>query len=110
MIIMMELAGKGRACIPVGPKMVYLTEQNVFEKKKKSLTGPGQHQTCSHLIYARHINRYKYCLSFYAKCKHIGDGDAKILNAYTIMYICFICTLYSVCLTSILFNAIIMTI
>jgi len=55
---MKELTGEGRACIPVGltrPKMVYLTEQSVLKsrrKKKKSLTGPGQPQTCSHMIYA----------------------------------------------------------
>jgi len=29
---MMELTGEGRACIPVGPKMVLLTELSVFEK------------------------------------------------------------------------------
>jgi len=29
---MMESTGEGRACIPVRPKVVWLTEQSVFEK------------------------------------------------------------------------------
>jgi len=37
---MKELTGEGRTCIPVGltrPKMAYLTEQSVEERRKKSL-------------------------------------------------------------------------
>jgi len=46
-VMMMELTGESRACIPIGltNKMVWLTEQSEFEKSrpenKKSFIGPG---------------------------------------------------------------------
>ena len=56
-MIMMEVTRKGRACIPEHcakkPKMFKSKCLKSKQKKKNSMTGPGQPQTCSHMIYTQ---------------------------------------------------------
>ena len=44
---MMEVTGKGRACMPEGPKMFQanLTKYICLKSRRKKMTGPGQPQT-----------------------------------------------------------------
>jgi len=70
--IMIEVTGKGRACIP-GGLCRWLNQLNKVclksrRKKKNSMTGPGHPQTCSHLIYARTLTGVHQAVRYFSSC------------------------------------------
>jgi len=71
---MIESTGEGRACIPVGPTRTWdglLNWTKCDWKVEKTLTGPGQPQTCSHPIYAQMSARWSGNLFFLFSCTYI---------------------------------------
>jgi len=72
---MIEVTGKGRACIPEGLTKAQdvLVQLNKVclksrRRKKNSMTGPGQPRTCSHPIYARTFTGVHQAVRYFSSC------------------------------------------